>query len=387
MRSILSTAAGTAAGVATLPAGGPVAAAVANKAATAATEAVMDQFTEAENSILSRIDEMNREMRGRLVDLQAGVDALLDKDYRAALLHLEEAARVPERAPGELQAARSKLFDAWGAANTPTRRYLVAQHLAVVYALLGDANMVKRWLRSSLVDVQAEVSGQVSRLHPAVVGHLVNPRRSSGNARKDALHFRVQVNAQSGRKISMDQARNAVRHPFVVPKNESDLVFEVQSWEGFIPRNADLEGWLSGLAELDAESAGACRLCEVAKVPYYPRKASYAMPPSGWREGVVRVYKGKTERYGGQRGVLVRFSQFVAAEFTISGSQNSPICRPLPSELRQAQNWQLWYDPVFEESYDYDAKGFPDLWQMGSGLNRWDTRPGESPGWAIKEFG
>jgi hypothetical protein len=371
VRSILSTAAGTAAGAATLPAGGPIAAAVANKAATNAAEAIMDQFMEAENSILSRIDEINREMKGRLVDLQAGVDALLDKDYRAALLHLEEAARVPERAPGELQAARSKLFDAWGAANTPIRKYLVAQHLAVVYALLNDSDMVKRWLMSSLEGVQAEVSGQVSRLHPVVVGHLANPRRSSGNAGKDALHFRVQVNAPR-RDISMDQARNAVRHPFVVPKRDSEFVYPRQNWEGFIPRNADLEGWLSGLAELDAESAGACRLCE-GVVRYID------MPPWGWRDGVVRVYKGKTER-SGQRGVLVRFSQFVAVEFTISGSQDSPICRPLPAELRQARNWQPTYQPVFEETYDYDAEGFPTLWQMGSGLDRFVTEPGHKRG-------
>jgi hypothetical protein len=95
VRSILSTAAGTAAGVATLPAGGPIAAAVAGKAASGAADAVMDQFMEAEASIISRIDEMDREMTGRLVDLQAGVDALLDKDYRAALLHLEEVVRAP----------------------------------------------------------------------------------------------------------------------------------------------------------------------------------------------------------------------------------------------------------------------------------------------------
>lgn len=332
----------------------------------------MDQFMEAENSILSRIDEMNREMRGRLVDLQAGVDALLDKDYRAALLHLEEAARVPERAPGELQAARSKLFDAWGAANTPMRKYLVAQHLAVVYALLDDADMVKRWLTSSLEQMQAEVSGQVSRLHSDVVGYLVNPRRSLRNAGKDALHFKVQVYASSSH-ISMDQARNAVRRPFVVPTRDSHFLNLTQSWEGFIPRNTDLEGWLSGLAELDAEAAGACRLCEIAKVPFY------TMPPSGWLQGIVRVYKGKTER-SGPRAVLVRFSHFVAVEFTVSGNQDSPICRPLPTELRLARNWQSWYSPVFEESYDYDAEGFPDVWKMGSGLLRWVPLPGSKQG-------
>ena len=327
---------------------------------------------EAETSIIGRIDEMNREMRGRLVDLQTGVDALLDKDYRAAILHLEEASRTPARAPGELQAARSKLFDAWGAASTPMRKYLVAQHLAVVYGLLDDTEMVRRWLKTCLEQVQAEVSGQVSRLHQSVIAYLLNPRKSPGNARKDALHLKVRVYSREGRPISMAEARNAVKHPFVVPSRPRDglvwLLRERAMWEGFMPRNADLEGWLSGLAELDAESAAACRLCEIAEVPFRD------MPLWQWQTGVVRVYKGKAPspwRVGQEQpksGVLIRFSQFVAAEFTVSGNQDSPICQPLPTELRKASNWQRADEPLFEETWDYDARAHPDLWEMGTCL-------------------
>jgi hypothetical protein len=155
------------------------------------------------------------------------VDALLDKDYRAALLHLEEVARAPARAPGEPEAARFKLFDAWGAANTPMRKYLVARHLAVVYGLLNDAEMVRRWLKTSFEQVQAEVSSQVSHLHSSVVGYLAG----------------------------------------------------LQGEEGFYQR-------------MRATSS---------RMYYGPRQA------------------------GPKPGVLIRFSQFVAAEFTLSGSENSPI--------------------------------------------------------------
>jgi hypothetical protein len=246
------------------------------------------------------------------------------------------------------------------------RKYLVAQHLVVLYALLDDADMVKRWLRTSLEQVQAEISGQASHLHSAVVDYLVNPRKPSGNVRKDALHFKVQVNALTGHYGYIDKsiasARYAVRSPFVTPKYHAGGVAEAQTWEGFIPRSADLEGWLSGLAELTAESAGARRLCEVAGVP------GYTMPPNKWTDGAVRIYKGKTERFG--PGVLVRFSQFVAVEFAISGGQDSPICRPLPAELRQARNWQRWDKPLFAETWDYEAEGYPELWMMGTGIRR-----------------
>jgi len=358
VRSVLSTAAGTAAGAATLPAGGPIAAAVANKAASTAAEAVMDQFMEAETSILTRIDEMNREMTGRLIDLQAGVDALLDKDHRAALLHLEEAARVPERALDELQAARSKLFDAWGAANTPMRGYLVAQHLVLVYALLNDPDAVRRWLLSSLEQIRAEIPGQVRRLHAAVVPHLVNPSRSSGSLPEAVLYFAVEVYGfpMNARRISRSEARKVVTNLFTGSAPDYGVVPEPIRWEGFIPKNDDLEGWLSGLAELDAESAAVRRLCEVAGVPYD------SMPPYRWQDGAVRVYKGMTWYRYEAAAVLVRFSPFVAVEFATS-RQDSPMSRPLPAELRQARNWQRRDEPAEKETFDYASSVC--VWNMG----------------------
>ena len=94
------------------------------------------------------LDEINEEMRGRPTGLEADVDALLDRDYQSAQLHLE-VARLPEQRAHELQAANPSCSVHGAQRTRQCTKYLVAQHLVIVYSLLNDTEMVRQWLRTS----------------------------------------------------------------------------------------------------------------------------------------------------------------------------------------------------------------------------------------------
>ena len=143
---VVADSAGAAAGAAALPIAGPVGAAVAGAAAKKTTQELLQGFLAAQDDQLQRIEDINRDLQGRLIGLEQGMEILLDKSWLKAQDFIEEAARSPDREREDLLLARNELIDAWRSARDDTRRSMVAQKLVVVHALLEEPASVNKWL-------------------------------------------------------------------------------------------------------------------------------------------------------------------------------------------------------------------------------------------------
>lgn len=143
---LVSSSVGAAAGAATLPAAGPIGAAAAKVVADKSMAALLNEFVEAQNDQLNRIEAINQDMQCRLIRLEQGMNVLLDGPWRTALLHIQEAAHSPDRSDEEIVEARKKLLEAYSLSRNALRSSCVAQELAALYALSGDSGSVRRWL-------------------------------------------------------------------------------------------------------------------------------------------------------------------------------------------------------------------------------------------------
>lgn len=158
----LTAAAGSAANAATTAAtASPIVGAAADAAARKATDQLLGQFLPAQQEALQRIEGMTREIYALVDGLDARVKAHQSGPGRAALLHMEDAARHPEHAVEELQTARRLLYEAWGAASDASQRSFAAQQLSAVYALLGNHEDSSRWLERSLPDMDLAVEDAI----------------------------------------------------------------------------------------------------------------------------------------------------------------------------------------------------------------------------------
>ena len=154
--------------------------------------------------------------------------------------------------------AQSSLFRAWGSATTPVRQYLVAQHLVLVYALLGDREAVAKWLTESRNSLRAEINSHLGDV-PATLWQaqlLGKPKESerkifpvsAAGSHDPADFMRFEGWCEGGFGLNRHEAkpsrlRFGGRHSKPPPTHIEGLVFRV--WD------QSVEGVLSGLAQLD----------------------------------------------------------------------------------------------------------------------------------------
>ena len=143
----------------------PVAGAAAGALAEATAERLLGEFLNAQDTQLDRVEALNRELHGRLLHLEAGIDAIRSAPMVAARLHVEEARRrdTPQRRADELTRARVALFEAWAnAEGSPALQAVAGQQLSVVFALLNDIEGAKAWLTRSYEASCGAIDEQVS---------------------------------------------------------------------------------------------------------------------------------------------------------------------------------------------------------------------------------
>src|SRR5262249_36621101 len=92
----------------------------------------------------------------------AGVDTIIDGPWRTARLYIEEAAQMrdPRQRMANLELARQKLHDAWGMANSATRRSAVAQEFTALCVLVNDRSGAERWLQRARSESDEPVKDQ-----------------------------------------------------------------------------------------------------------------------------------------------------------------------------------------------------------------------------------
>lgn len=144
----VSATTGAAAGAGVTVVAGPIGGAAAGAVVQQATESMLDELIAAQNDHLQDLAALNRELRDRLIGVQASVDTIIDGPWRTARLYIEEAARMHDarQRGNNLELARQRLYDAWGMANNAMRRSAVAQELSALCALINDRSGVERWL-------------------------------------------------------------------------------------------------------------------------------------------------------------------------------------------------------------------------------------------------
>jgi hypothetical protein len=136
----------------------PILGASADAIARQAAEQLLKQFLPAQQDAQQKIELVAREIQSLVGDIDTRVRSLQQGPWRAARLHMEDAAIHPDRAVQELEAARGLLYEAWGAATDPAQRSLAAQELSGIFAFLGRQADSLRWLERSLSDSDAAVS-------------------------------------------------------------------------------------------------------------------------------------------------------------------------------------------------------------------------------------
>lgn len=154
LTTTVSAAAGAGAGALTA---NPVMAAAAQAAAAKAAGDLLGEFLPAQQDALERLENFTKEIHLLATDVHTRVRAHQSGPGRAALLHIEDAERHPERAIGELELARRLLYEAWGGASDGSQRAFAAQQLSAVYAFLGNFEDSCRWLERALPDVDMAV--------------------------------------------------------------------------------------------------------------------------------------------------------------------------------------------------------------------------------------
>ena len=148
-KTVTVTAGAAAGGAATAVTANPVLGAAAGAAATKTTEQILGEFLSAQQDALDTLLERTQNMELLLGGIRSDLQAVIDGPWRTALLHINDAAKHPDRARDELQIARNALYKAMGQATGSDTRTLIAQQLAVVYALLGEPADSRDWLSQS----------------------------------------------------------------------------------------------------------------------------------------------------------------------------------------------------------------------------------------------
>ena len=141
-------AAGAAAGAGVAVVAGPIGGAAAGAVVQQVTQLTLDELIEAQNDHLQDLAALNRELRDRLIGVQASVDTIIDGPWRTARLYIEEAALMHDarQRGNNLELAMRRLYDAWGMANNAMRRSAVAQEISALCALINDRPGAERWL-------------------------------------------------------------------------------------------------------------------------------------------------------------------------------------------------------------------------------------------------
>jgi hypothetical protein len=338
VRKVVSATAGAAAGAAVLP-GGPVAMAAAQAAAGKLSDDLLAQFMGAHLDQMQRIEELNQEMRGRLIGLQNTVGGLLDAPWRTALAHIEEAGRRPGRREQELELARTHLFEAWGVGQAlldrdarsqdpaAMRCPLVAQQIAAVYGFLGEPRNTVHWLATAYTASRNQLDNQVSAIYDLL---REKAKHQKGYPFRGEPRLEIEIWART----------LGTRDPLWIVSNTSGYrIMYVQSnktepWSAgwYVERDLDFEGRLAALSEFDAEVQLLRRTCLDAGV------APSALPPDSPIEGARRVLKENHAGWypEGKGCVLVVFNETTAAcPYPLNGGKQSPLQRPLGDRYRE----------------------------------------------------
>jgi Starch binding domain len=172
LQQTVITGAGAAAGVVgTSVTANPLLGAAAGAAAKRSTEELLAEFLPAQQDALDELAERTQRIESILGDVRTDVRALTDAPWRAALLHIEDAATHPDAAPAELALARNLLYEAWGASPRAASRALIAQQLSIIYGMLGAPQDSHQWLHRSCRQSSMAVADELGHLR-ADVGRL-----------------------------------------------------------------------------------------------------------------------------------------------------------------------------------------------------------------------
>jgi len=189
LSKVASSTAGAAAGAATLPVGGPIGAAAAGAAANKSTEALINEFVQAQNEQLNRIEAINQDMQFRLLRLEQGMSVLLDGPWRTALFHIREAANRPHHFNEEITEARNELGKAYAMSTDDLRCSWIAQDLAAVYALSGDFSSVRRWLASAYESGLKGLNDQIWQAAKTIESEAEKHTKDYERYRKDKKRY------------------------------------------------------------------------------------------------------------------------------------------------------------------------------------------------------
>jgi hypothetical protein len=336
LRAVVSRTAGAAVGAAATP-GGPIAAASA-KAATETVSDLLLQFLGAHDEQMDRLTELAEDIRGRLMGLQDAVGGLLDAPWRTALAHIEEAGRRPAARERELELARVRLFDAWGAAEALLERNarstdpaalrcpVIAQQIAAVYGFLGEPQNARSWLVTGYLASRQQLGHQVDRLHDLLVDKVRRAKSPAGD-----VHSLIVIAVRSLNPNSDDPLW--VRMP---GKVSTPIGYASQGWEKSrrIAHDVDFERQVVGLAAMDAE-AQLLRLTCLAAGATDPRLQPNEKSP--------KVASGESAEAGEKRvlrrpdAALVVFSPITTAHIIASGysATRTVLEQPIAGRYRE----------------------------------------------------
>jgi hypothetical protein len=165
-------------GAAAAVGGGPQGAA-AGAAAGVVVDSVMTEllgnFVQEQTEQFARLEQLNREMNGRLLALQKGVQTLLDGPILEARLLLQQAAadHTADRRERDILGARDALFRALSLAQTDARRALIAEQLAIVCVLEGDRDRGRVWLSQAYNYAAKNVRAEFQLIHSRLLAFFV----------------------------------------------------------------------------------------------------------------------------------------------------------------------------------------------------------------------
>jgi hypothetical protein len=352
LRTVVSKTAGAAAGVAAA-AGGPVAIASAASAAERLSDDLLTQFMPAHADQLQQLEEISRELRGRLISLQDSVGALLDGPWRTALAHIEEASRRPLRREQELELARIHLFDAWGPAEALLERNpqsqdpaalrcpLIAQQLAAVYSFLGEPLNATHWLVTAYAASHNQLNSQVDAVSDVFLQKVQGAKKASGQDpwKRPALLIDVRSTDPDSKELLWAHAPGkALSPPYMAGEQWSKTVVA--------ERDLEFEERLVALVDLDAETQLLRQTCIDAGT------GQADLPSESARDGARRaVTSVSTQGVSGYAFII--FNASTAIGISVRG--NTYVSRgwmayaePSPLERR--------VDPRYKDIWRFTAK-------------------------------
>lgn len=353
LRKVVSSAAGAAAGAAVVP-GGPVAVAAAQAAAGRLSDDLLAQFMGAHLDQMQRIEQLNQEMRSRLIGLQNAVGGLLDGPWRTALAHIEEAARRPGHRAQELELARIHLFEAWGVGQAlldrdprsqdpaAVRCPLIAQQIAAVYGFLGEPLNAVHWLIESYKESRNQLDNQVDALYDIFL-EKVKRRRGYPYGRDPYLEIKIWSRSHNSKdRLWLKLNTSGYRILYTRPQSEWAKPW---STSAVVARDLDFESRLAALAEFDGEVQMLRRTCLDAGAD------RAALPSESPLDGARRVVKDNRSGWcpQGEGCILVVFDSMTAAcPYPLNGGPQSPLQRPFDDRYREIPSRSL--DKYFDGS-------------------------------------